>query len=62
MIFFNEGSCGGRKLFEKSFPSPAPFFIFATFLKKGGAKNFHTGKFLTHTLRSTIIDIYAIGV
>ena len=27
---------------------------FATFLEKGGAKNFHTGKFLSHIVRSTI--------
>ena len=28
--------------------------IFATFLGKGSAKNFHTGKFLSHIVRSTI--------
>ena len=27
---------------------------FATFLKKSGVKNFHTGKFLSHILRSTV--------
>ena len=30
------------------------FCFFATFLKKGGAKNFHTGKFLSHIVRSTV--------
>ena len=27
---------------------------FATFFKKSGTKNFHTGKFLSHIVRSTI--------
>ena len=30
------------------------FLFFATFLEKGSAKNFHTGKFLSHTVRSTV--------
>ena len=43
---------GGRKLFKKSFPSPAPLSF----------KNFHTGKFLdVHSALDRDVRTYSIG-
>ena len=48
-MIFLEMYCGGETFLKESFSH-----FFATFLEKGSAKNFHTGKFLSHIVRSTI--------